>query len=240
MKNRIIKFLLKIIKLLNTNLKLKIREKTSVIDIHYENLIKDCYEFFKNDLKKASTFSSPKDIRNFAINQSLKNCKDDSNLFLECGVFRGESINFFADIIKKKKFQIYGFDSFEGLEEEWSIDEYYPVGTFTLNKKLPKVKNNVILIKGKVQDTLEKFLDKNKNKKIIFIHLDMDTYLPTKFTLEKIKPFLIKGSILIFDQFYGYANWQNHEYKAFIEVFPNKSEYKYLAFSEAESVIEIL
>ena len=69
--------------------------------------------------------------------------------------------------------------------------------------------------------------------------MDMDTYMPTKFTLVKIKPFLTKGSILLFDQFYGYPNWQNHEFKAFKEVFKDE-EYKYIAFCESEVAIEIL
>ena len=139
----------------------------------------------------------------------------------------------------KKNLTIYGFDSFEGLEEDWNMNEYNPIGTFSLNKKKPKVKDNVKLIQGKVQDTLEEFLKTNKEKKIIFSHLDMDTFTPTKFTLEKIKPFLTKGSILLFDQFYGYPNWQQHEYKAFKEVFKDE-EYKYIAFCESEVAIEML
>ena len=67
----------------------------------------------------------------------------------------------------------------------------------------------------------------------------MDTYLPTKFTLKKIKSFLTKGSILLFDQFYGYPNWKDHEYRAFIEEFKN-TEYKFIAFSESEVAIEFL
>ena len=76
-------------------------------------------------------------------------------------------------------------------------------------------------------------------KKITFAHLDMDTYTPTKFTLEKIKPLLTKGSILLFDQFYGFPNWQDHEFKAFKEVF-KEGEYRYIAFCESEVAIEML
>ena len=97
--------------------------------------------------------------------------------------------------------KVYGFDSFEGLEEEWNMNDYNPIGRFSLNKKSPKVLKNVILIKGKVQSTLENFLKNKKDRKIIFAHMDMDTYTPTKYALNKIKPFCKKGAVILFDEF---------------------------------------
>ena len=99
---------------------------------------------------------------------------------------------------------------------------------------------NVILIKGWVQDTLELFLDKHKPE-INFVHLDLDTYASTKFTLEKIKPYLTKKSIITFDQLYNYPGWEEGEYKALKEVF-NENEYEYITFcSNGEQVaIQVL
>ena len=54
-----------------------------------------------------------------------------------------------------------------------------------------------------------------------------------------IKPYLQKGSIILFDEFYGYPNWQLYEYKAFTEEF-NPNEYKYIAFCTRQVAIEIL
>ena len=73
---------------------------------------------------------------------------------------------------------------------------------------------------------------------INFAHLDMDLYSPTKFTLQKIKPFLLDGAILLFDEFYNYLNWQDGEYKALIEVF-KKNEYKYVAYNIASGQLFI-
>ena len=36
--------------------------------------------------------------------------------------FRGDSINLFSEFLRKKNLTIYGFDSFDGLEEEWSMN----------------------------------------------------------------------------------------------------------------------
>ena len=63
-------------------------------------------------------------------------------------------------------------------------------GDFNLDGKIPILKSNVTPIKGWVQDTLPIFL-KKFNPKINFVHMDLDTYESSKFTLEAIKPHLI-------------------------------------------------
>lgn len=238
MKYFIKKKLKSILYFIELNFKLKLSSKNP-LDIYHEELSKDCYNFFKQNMKSSSIFLKDEDIRKYSIFEAFKNKNKIDNLFLEFGVFKGTSINLFAKFLSQHGLDIYGFDSFEGLEEEWITNEYHPIGTFSLNQKIPKVLNNVKLIKGKVQKTLESFLNSNTNKKIIFVHMDMDTYTPTKFTLTKIKPFLQKGTIILFDQFYGFSNWEKNEYKAFIEVF-NEKEYKYLAFCTRQVAIEIL
>ena len=72
------------------------------------------------------------------------------------------------------------------------------------------------------------------------MHLDINLYKSTKFVLEKIKPYLIKDSIIIFDQLYNYIGWEHGEYKSLIEVF-NKNEFEYKAFqiNSRKSVIQI-
>ena len=98
---------------------------------------------------------------------------------------------------------------------------------------------NVTLVIGKVQDTLENFLKQKEEKKIAFVHMDMDTFVPTQYVLKKIKPLLNKGAVILFDEFYGFPNWEEHEYKALMEIF-NENEYKYIAFGTRQAAIEIL
>jgi hypothetical protein len=145
---------------------------------------------------------------------------------LEFGVFNGASINFFSKYVNT----IYGFDSFEGLREDW-VGTKDPKGSFNLNKKLPVLNKNVIPVYGWVQDTLGPFLDKHKPE-INFVHLDMDTYESTKFVLTKIKPYLTKGCYIAFDELYNFPGWEEGEYKALKETF-NDNEYKYICFNRA-------
>ena len=80
-----------------------------------------------------------------------------------------------------------------------------------------------------------------KKPKISFVNIDVDTYNTTRFILEKIKPYLLKNSIIIFDELYNYPGWSVGEYKALREIF-NENDFKFLAFSidGEQSVIQIL
>jgi hypothetical protein len=214
-----------------------------------KNITRDCYDIFeKEEIEKSyknfqddflhALFLDSKKINIYAINKALENSNNDKYFFLEFGVFRGESINKFAEILRGRNYKIYGFDSFEGLREDWAGTDVEK-GHFNLYGKIPKLKNNVIPIKGWVQDTLPNFLEKN-NPLINFIHIDLDTYSSTKFVLERVKPYLQKGAILLFNEFYNYPGWSVGEYRAFSEVF-NKNEYNIIAFSKHgwEAVVKI-
>ena len=207
----------------------------SVYDMYKEEQIKNCYQHFKKFLKTAVLLNSEK-IRSHAINLAKENDKDPNNFYLEFGVFSGTSINFFSQNISKN---IYGFDSFEGLKEDW-LGTSVTKGTFDLKKKIPKLNSNVVPISGWIQDTLPKFLDENKPK-INFVHMDVDTYESSKFVLENIKPFLIKGAIILFDELYNFEGWDVGEYKALTEIFEDK-DYRFVSFSTdtSQAAIKIL
>ena len=210
------------------------RSQLSVYDLYKDEQIKKCYEHFKDYLKNAVLLSSDK-IRDHAINCAKENDNDPDLIYIEFGVFSGTSINFFSNKIKKN---IYGFDSFQRLKEDW-LGTSVPKGTFDLKKKIPKLNDNVIPIVGWIQDTLPKFLNE-KQPKICFIHMDVDTYESSKFILEKIKPFLTNNSIILFDEIYNFEGWDVGEYKALKEVF-NDDEFRFISFSidTAQAAIKI-
>jgi len=190
--------------------------------MYVEEEIKKCYETFKPYFKK-SIFLNFKDYHKFIIERAKENDESNKKFYLEFGVYTGTSINFFSKHVNT----IYGFDSFEGLKEDWAGYELQK-GYFSLNKKLPKLNKNVIPIVGWAQDTLVPFLEKHKPE-VNFLHLDMDTYESTKFVLEKIKPYLVKNCIIAFDELYNFSGWEVGEYKALKETY-NDNEYKYVCF----------
>jgi hypothetical protein len=148
--------------------------------------------------------------------------------YLEFGVFKGNSINHIADAIYPKT--IFGFDSFEGLPEVWemgSSDRDKPKGHFNLCGVLPKVRDNVILIKGFFSDTLSKWVESN-NEDISFLHIDSDLYSSAKLILNCLNHLIISGTVIVFDDMYPwqdesiYLNWANGEFKAMNEWFNEK------------------
>jgi len=236
-KKYILKILLKITTFLNNNRKVKIQPK-SPADFYFEEVAKDSYNQFKDYFKNSFVFNSDNSIREFAINEATK-IFDNKNLFLEFGVYKGDYINLFANNLKKIDGEIFGFDSFQGLKDEWITEEYNSPGTFNLDKKKPKTHTNVNLIEGWVEDTLNIFLEKNLEKNIAFIHFDMDTYKSTSFVLEKIRHKIKKGTVILFDEFYGFPNWEKYEFKALKEKL-NANQFKYIAFGNRQACIQII
>jgi hypothetical protein len=111
------------------------------------------------------------------------------------------------------------FDSFEGLPEDWIDNNNIVLNKclFTLNGNLPVVNNNVVLIKGLFQDTLDDFLHKYNDKKISFVHIDCDIYSSTKFVLEKLYPYLDENCVFVFDELVNVPNDSCNELKALNE-----------------------
>jgi len=210
-------------------------KSTYCYDKFKEDELKLCYENFKPHFLK-SVFLDKNLMKEFAIKRALENDSDANNQYnyLEFGVGRGTSSKIFLKHLEKKK--LYGFDSFVGLKEDW-VGQNYTANSLSQNGIVPKLGPNFFPIQGWIQDTLPEFLKKNP-KKINFIHVDCDTYETTKFILSNLKPYLIKGCVILFDELYNFPGWRAGEYKALIEVF-NENEYKYLAFSYNKNNVTI-
>jgi len=69
-------------------------------------------------------------------------------LYAEFGVFRGATINFIAKRCRPRT--IWGFDSFQGLKEDWPGN----ASVFDAGGKLPSVKGNVKLVRGWFDESL--------------------------------------------------------------------------------------
>lgn len=149
-------------------------------------------------------------------------------LWLEFGVATGNTINFISKFTNDR---VYGFDSFEGLPEKWR--EGFDKGHFNRNGYMPEVNNNVILIKGWFNNTVENFI-KNKNKKVSFIHIDCDIYSSTKCIFDALKNYMDKDCIIIFDELVNYPGFDGEkgELKAFYEfITENKVDYEWIGMN---------
>ena len=153
----------------------------------------------------------------------IMNLKHRKNtLWLEFGVATGNTINYISKFTNDK---VYGFDSFEGLPEKWR--DNFDKGAFNRNGDIPQVNNNVVLIKGWFNKTLEDFI-KTQNKKVSFIHMDADLYSSTKYIFNTLKDYIDTDCVIIFDELVNYPGFDGDtgELKAFYE-FITENNVKY-------------
>jgi len=218
----------------------------SPVEIHIQNTLQESYEFFRKHFDDSILFcgypygsgDEARDMRTYAIRQAMEQC-DSEDLFLEFGVFRGSSINLFAEVLEDRGLVIHGFDAFLGLGEDWTGHVSAPKGTYDRGGEVPDVRSNVRLHVGWVNDTVPDFLRVHNTKSIAFLHMDMDTYTPTTFVLSQVKPRLRAGAIILFDQLYGVPSWREHEYRALTERFSER-EFEYIAFSRQQVAVRYL
>lgn len=172
---------------------------------------------------------------------------------VECGVWKGGSIMASLRTLKNLNSfdrDIYLYDTFEGMSEPTEIDESFKgesasAAYFTKNEfwnrieclsPLQEVQNNVKsinypierihFIKGKVEETIPNNMIPEK---IAVLRLDTDWYESTLHELEYLFPRLVKGGIIIIDD---YGHWQGckkavDEYieRNNIELFLNRIDY---------------
>ena len=159
----------------------------------------------------ARVLTTREEVLHFACSQALK-----TGLFLELGVASGTSIRFLASSFPDQQF--YGFDSFEGLPEAWERGDMRVWKGAFRQEHLPSVPSNVQLIAGWFSDTLRKI-----EEPISFLHIDCDLYSSTKEAFDILGDQIGKGTVIVFDEFYNYPGFEEHEFKAFTEFLEKKA-----------------
>jgi len=188
---------------------------------------KETLDYIQKNMSGAIMFLSTEKIFGYLIPKTKKN-----GSFLEFGVWKGKSITITSKLVggEGSRKIVHGFDSFEGLPEDWfGYDDVK--GGFNLDGKLPEVPKNVKLYKGWFHETLPKFLVEN-NESVSFLHIDSDLYSSAKTVLNLLRERIVVNTIIVFDQYFNYPNWQKGEFKAFQEfVKENNIRYEYMGFT---------
>lgn len=143
---------------------------------------------------------------------------------MEFGVWWGQSIAMFENLRAvhepyNHQRRIVGFDTFTGYPEVGEKDirsDIIGEGVYKVNAGYEKYleelvdfheKENVMghikkheIVKGDVRETLPDWFARNPHAFVSLAVFDMALYEPTKVALEAIKPRLIKGSVIAFDE----------------------------------------
>ena len=183
-------------------------------------------DYIQKNMPNSIMFTSDENFFGYLIPKTKKN-----GSFLEFGVYKGKSIKIISKLVGKRSSKIvHGFDSFEGLPEDWfGFNDVK--GRFNLNGKEPDVPENVKLHKGWFNDVIPKFLVENDDS-VSLLHIDSDLYSSAKTVLDLLRERIVVNTIIVFDEYFNYPNWQKGEFKAFQEfVKENNIRYEYMAFT---------
>lgn len=198
----------------------------------------EAIQFVKKYLSKSKKLQSDAEVIRFASDA----VKIANGAFVEMGVCTGKTVNFIAALNPHSI--IYGFDSFEGLPEDWiRQDRVFKKGTFSFKDGtyIPPVLHNVRLYKGWFKESLPTFKSKIlKDRPIAFLHIDCDIYSSTKEVFDILGDNIIPGTIIVFDELYNYPGYKNHEWKALQEYINRKQfDVKFIAFNENHEQIAL-
>lgn len=161
--------------------------------------------FARDHLAAAHHCASPDELREYALSLA-----PTGGMALEFGVATGTTLTTIAK--HREGRQVYGFDSFRGLPEDWLPG--MPAGTFA-REDLPDVPGAELVV-GLFADTLPGFLETHPGT-VDFLHVDSDLYSSAVTVLEHVGPRLRPGSVVVFDEFFNYPGWERHEYLAWTE-----------------------
>jgi hypothetical protein len=134
-------------------------------------------------------------------------------LYLEFGVFQGGTTRYWSSRLKHPGTKLHGFDSFEGLPEDWpEVKRTFEKGHFSTGGAVPVIDDpRVQFFKGWFEETLPSY--KVPEHEVLIVDFDADLYSSTKCVFQYIGPHIVPGSYLYFDEF----NCVQDELRAFRE-----------------------
>jgi len=184
------------------------------------------FEMFRNFPVFTPRFNLARFLVHYELFMKVSNLP---GVVVDLGVFRGSSTFTWAKLCEifcptDVKKVVYGFDTFSGFpsisskdgEEDPELD-VRPGGYFggeTIEKDLELAQeamscdkhirhlNRIEFIKGDVTSTIPEFVKaKGDGLKIALLNLDVDLYEPTKAALEYFVPRMVRGGIIILDEY---------------------------------------
>jgi len=191
---------------------------------------KEAVEYVLANMQDAIVRRDRYELLKFALGRAMP-----EGLVLEFGVEKGESIRVLA---RNTDRIVYGFDSFEGLPADWR-GTMETKGKFSTKNRLPAAPSNVRFRVGWFDATLPQFLSEVKEK-AAFIHIDCDIYESTRTVFDLMSDRIVNGTIIVFDEYFNYPGWRQHEFKAFQEFIRRSGKsYRYIGYSAEKGHVAV-
>jgi len=121
-----------------------------------------------------------------------------------------DEVRVWLKLLQNPLSQLHGFDSFEGLPEDWN--PRYRRGHFSTGGAVPVLDDpRVNFFKGRFEDVLPTYCPPEHDRLVVL--LDADLYSSTQYVLRSLERHIVPGTYLYFDEFRD----RHHEMKAFTE-----------------------
>jgi len=176
---------------------------------------------FNQFYKIAKNFTLLDTARAYTLWQCAKNLKNVNGQTIDVGCLMGGA-GFIMSKINKKG-NIYLFDSFAGFSKD---DGLHKKDVF-FYEDIDSVKKNIKKLKLKNTYVFKSYFPKKikiKIRKVKLCHIDVNTYDDTRLVFNYINKKIIKGGIIVFDDF---GIWGVDGIKKFIYMIEKKFEKKY-------------
>jgi len=164
-----------------------------------------------------------------------KDVADRAVLYMEFGVFEGHATRYWSKLLKNPRATLHGFDSFEGLPEDWhEVKTVMKRSHFSTGGAVPVVDDpRVRFFKGWFDQTLPGYTV--PEHEVLVINFDADLYSSTKCVFDKMGPHIVPGAWLYFDEF----GCVQDELRAFRE-FAAQCRYKFALRGSCRAMQKVL
>lgn len=167
----------------------------------------------------------------------LKN-KNIKKTFVECGVGDGLSIKYVLNTTSPENSEFYLYDSWQPMLKKYLITdgENSKIGSYnSLNfeitkKNLKNYSHNITFNQGYIPDIYNK---NNHPKKVSWLHIDLNSSMPTLKTLEFFYDRIESNGIIVFDD-YGWKGYEDTRY--IVDNFFNKKNGVFFQFPTGQGI----
>jgi Macrocin-O-methyltransferase (TylF) len=136
--------------------------------------------------------------------------QDRQVLYLEFGVYKGRTTRYWSSKLRNPATRLHGFDSFEGLPEEWANHAQGQI--FNAGGETPVIDDpRVSFFKGWFDQVLPEYVVPEHD--LLLLIMDADLYSSTSFVLRSLRRYMRPGTLIYFDE----LNHVDHEPRAFAE-----------------------
>ena len=137
--------------------------------------------------------------RKAVFDQIIKELYNLRVLYLEFGVYKGEIIKYWINALRNSESIFIGFDSFEGLPEDFDVNGPIKKGKFNTGGKVPEITDKrVQFVKGWFDQVLPTFPPLPVLDELVII-MDADLYYSTIFVLRSLIKYIKPGTYIYFD-----------------------------------------